>query len=104
MEYNLALQSISNKTNKDPLDRVQSQAVHFVSGGMCSTPTAACEIHTNIEPLGLQGDAAVMNRVKRYKRSDKSHPNRQLIDTWKPAGRLKQKSLMDIATYLHEKQ
>ncbi|GFS18038.1 RNA-directed DNA polymerase from mobile element jockey [Elysia marginata] len=31
MEYNLALQSISSKTNKDLLDRVQSQAVHFIS-------------------------------------------------------------------------
>ncbi|GFS09379.1 reverse transcriptase-like protein [Elysia marginata] len=103
MEYNLALQSISSKTKKDLLDRVQSQAVHFISGGTRSTPTAACEIHTNIEPLGLRRDAAVMNMVERYKRSDKSHPNRQLIDTWKPTGRLKQKSVMDIATYLQEK-
>ncbi|GFR92890.1 reverse transcriptase-like protein, partial [Elysia marginata] len=72
MEYNLALQSISSKTNKDLLDRVQSQAVHFISGGMRSTPTAACEIHTNIEPLGLGRDAGVMNMVERYKKSDKS--------------------------------
>ncbi|GFR84197.1 reverse transcriptase [Elysia marginata] len=68
MEYNLALQSISSKTNKDLLDRVQSQAVHFISGGMRSIPTAACEIHTNIEPLGLRRDAAVMNMVERYKK------------------------------------
>ncbi|GFR75153.1 retrovirus-related Pol polyprotein from type-1 retrotransposable element R1 4 [Elysia marginata] len=81
MEYNLARQSISSRTNKDLLDRVKSQAVHFISGGMRSTPTAACEIHKNIEPLRLQRDAAVMNMVERYKRSDKSHSNRQLIDT-----------------------
>ncbi|GFR93496.1 RNA-directed DNA polymerase from mobile element jockey [Elysia marginata] len=103
MEYNVALQSISSGTNKDKLDRIQSQAVHFISGGMRFTQTAACEIHTNIEPLRLQRDEAVMNMVERYKRSDKSHPNRQLIDTWKPTGRLKQKSVMDIATYLQEK-
>ncbi|GFS16740.1 hypothetical protein ElyMa_006804500 [Elysia marginata] len=103
MEYNLALQSISSKTSKDLSDRVQIQAVLFISGGMRSTPTAACEIHTNIKPLGLRRDAAVMNVVERYTGSDKSHPNRQLIDTWKPTGRLKQKSVMDIATYLQEK-
>ncbi|GFS01258.1 reverse transcriptase-like protein [Elysia marginata] len=93
----IALQSISSKTNKDLLDREQSQAVHFISGGMHSTPTAACEIHTNIEPLGSE------YMVERYKRSDKTHPNRQRIDTWKPTGRLKQKSVMDISTYLQEK-
>ncbi|GFR83089.1 reverse transcriptase-like protein [Elysia marginata] len=87
MEYNLTLQSISSKKNKDLLDRVQSQAVHFISRGMRFTLTAACEIHTNIEPLGLRRDAAVMNMIERYKRSDKSHPNRQLIYTWKPTGR-----------------
>ncbi|GFS18314.1 reverse transcriptase-like protein [Elysia marginata] len=103
VKYNLALQSISSKTNKDLLDRVQSQAVHFISGGMRSTPTAAFEIHTIIEPLGLRRDAAVMNMVDRYKSSDKRHPNEQLIDTWKPTGRLKQKSVMDIAIYLQEK-
>ncbi|GFS13908.1 hypothetical protein ElyMa_001409300 [Elysia marginata] len=76
-----------------PTRRVQSQAVHFISGGMPSTPTAACEIHTHIEPLGLRRDAAVMNMVERYKRSDESHPNRQLIDTLKPTSRLKKKLL-----------
>ncbi|GFR90459.1 hypothetical protein ElyMa_002568800 [Elysia marginata] len=75
------IQSISSKANKDLLDIVQSQAVHFISGGMHSTPTGACEIHTNIEPLRLRKDAAVMNMAERYKRSGKSHPNRQLIDT-----------------------
>ncbi|GFS24435.1 hypothetical protein ElyMa_005157100 [Elysia marginata] len=61
------------------------------SGGMRSTPTAACKIPANIKPLGLRRDADVMNMVERYKRCDNSHPNRQLVDTWKPIGRLKQK-------------
>ncbi|GFR94444.1 hypothetical protein ElyMa_004403200 [Elysia marginata] len=94
---------IYQQQDKDLLDRVQSQTVHFISGGMRYTPTAACEINTNIKPLGLRRDAAVMNMVERYKRFDKSHPNRQLIDTWKPTGRFKKKSVVNIAIYPKEK-
>ncbi|CAL1527742.1 unnamed protein product, partial [Lymnaea stagnalis] len=37
--------------------KVQSQADHFISRGLRSTPKAACEIHSNIEPLNLRRGA-----------------------------------------------
>ena len=49
MEYSLALQALSSRTNQQSLDKVQNNALRFISGGLKSTPTAACEVHTNVE-------------------------------------------------------
>ena len=68
MEYNLPLQSISSDTTQASLDKVESSAVHFIAGAMRSTSTAACHIHTNIQPLGLRREAAVIEMTERYKR------------------------------------
>ena len=92
MEYNLPLQSIASETTQSTLDRVESQAVHFISGGMRSTPTAACHIDTNIEPLKLRREAAVVEAVERYRREDEDHPNKTIVETWKPNNRIKQNS------------
>ena len=53
LEHNLALQSICSLTLQEKLEKVQNEAVKFISGGMKSTPIAACEIESNIEPLNL---------------------------------------------------
>ena len=100
MEYNLALQSISSKTTQASLDKIQNEATRFVSGGMRSTPTAACEINANIQPLKFRRNAAVINMVERYKREDINHPNRILTENWKPIDRIQQKSILSVATEL----
>ena len=48
MEYNLPLQSITSETTQSTLDKVESQAVHFITGGLKTTPTAACHIDADI--------------------------------------------------------
>ena len=50
-DYNIVLQNICSKSLKNSLDPVQNQAICLISGEMRTSPTAACEIHTNIEPL-----------------------------------------------------
>ena len=66
MEYSLALQTISSKTAQESVDKVQNHALRFISGGLRSTPTEACEIHTNVEPLHLRREAAVVEMTERY--------------------------------------
>ena len=70
---------------------------------MRSTPTAACEIHTNVEPLDLRREAAVMEGFERFKRLDANHPNRKLVESKRPKQRLKQNSILDIAEKLSNK-
>ena len=103
MEYNLPLQAISSDTTLDTLDKIESQAVHFISGGMRSTSTAACHIETNIQPLGLRREAAVLEMVERYKRADETEDNTKLINSWKPNTRIKQKSILKVEKALQEK-
>ena len=103
MEYSTVIQAPCSKTVLDSIEKVQSQAVHLISGGLRSTPKAACEIHTNIEPLNLRREAAVIQMVERYRRLDKQHPNRQIVEKWTPHKRIKHKSILDIAFKIEEK-
>ena len=52
-DYNLVLQNLCSNTQKNSIDTVQNQALRLISGGMRTTPTAACEVHTNIKPLEI---------------------------------------------------
>ena len=70
---------------------------------MRSTPTSACEIHTNVEPLKFRREAAVIEGVERYKRLEKDHPNRKLVENTRPNLRLKKKSILDLAEDLQGK-
>ena len=103
MENTLALQSICSESLKQNLDKVQNDAVKFISGGMKSTPIAACEIDCNIEPLELRREAAVLEMVERYRRTEDSTPNKSIIDNWKPNDRIKQKSILKVEKILQEK-
>ena len=94
LEYNSALLTTCAKTNVKSLDRVQNNALRLISGGMRSTPSSACEIHTNVEPLEMRRDMAAMEVYERNKRMNKHHPNKQLVDNWKQKQRLKQKSVL----------
>ena len=103
MDYTLALQSISSKSTITSLDKIQNNALRFISGALRSTPTAACEIHTNVEPMHLRRQAAVVETTERYKRLDENHPNRQLIEAPRPTQRIKKKSILTVADNLKDK-
>ena len=94
-DYNLVLQNLCNDATKKSLDAVQNHALRFISGGMRSSPTAACEIHTNIEPLEIRRKRAALELYERSKRLERNHPNRILVDKWSPTQRLKTPSILD---------
>ena len=100
LEYAQPIQTAACESNTDNLDKIQNQALRLVCGGMRSTPTAALEIDANVEPLRLRRERAVLQSVERYRRFDKDHPNRVLVDTWTPLTRLKQESPLHIAKQL----
>ena len=102
MDYALPIQAIASKANRESLDKIQNQSLRLICGGMRSTPSAACEIDANVEPLDLRRERAVLESVERYKRMDESHPNRRLVETWRPSYRLKQKSPLHIADNLNK--
>ena len=80
LDYNISLQNISSKSNKESLDKVQNQALRFICGGMKSAPTSACEIDSNVEPLELRRKKAALDLYERSKRLERNHPNRTLVD------------------------
>ena len=51
LEYSSAALSTATHTNLATLDKVHNQAFRFISGAMKTTPTSACDIECNIEPL-----------------------------------------------------
>ena len=89
MDCAMPIQAVASKSTRESLDKVQNQSLRLVCGGMRSTPSAACEIDANVEPLGLRRERAVLECVERYKRMDFTHPNRKLVDTWRAPNRLK---------------
>jgi ribonuclease HI len=100
MDYCLPLQTVSCKTATDAVDRVQNQALRLICGGMRSTPTAACQIDANVEPLDLRRNKSLLEAIERYRRADQGHPNRKLVENWKQNNRLQQESPLDISTKL----
>ena len=103
MEYNIALQSISSDSTQASLDKVESSAVHFIAGAMKSTSTAACHIHTNIQPLCFRRDAAVLEMTEKYRRQEKHIPNSKIVNNWKENTRLKKRSILKVEKKLQEK-
>ena len=96
MDYNIVLQNICSKNTKESLDKVQNQALRLICGGMRSSPTAACEISANVEPLEKRRKKAALELYERAKRMDPSHPCRNLVDKWKGLSRLHQKSVLHV--------
>ena len=103
MEYSLALQTISSQTTQQSIDKVQNHALRFISGGLKSTPTAACEVHTNVEPMRLRREAAVVETLERYHRQSDDHPNKKLVNKQRPKQRIKKKSILSVAEGLKDK-
>ncbi|MCG8431457.1 MAG: hypothetical protein MJA29_09835, partial [Candidatus Omnitrophica bacterium] len=74
MDYGLSLQSIASQQLRSSLDGVQNQALRFICGGLRSSPTAACEIDSSLEPMDLRrereresnlGDSRKIQEVRR---------------------------------------
>ena len=99
LEYSNAALSTATHTNLATLDNVQNQALRFISGAMKTTPTSACGIECNIEPLDIRRDAAIVTTYERYQRLE-HHPNKALIQTWRKKTRIKQQSYLTRATTL----
>ena len=100
IDYNIALQNACSTSTKQELDKVQNQALRLICGGMRSTPTAACEIASNIEPLEIRRKKAALQLYERAKRMEKNHPCKKLVDEWKNISRLKQKSVLHVTEEL----
>ncbi|GFR61992.1 reverse transcriptase-like protein [Elysia marginata] len=86
--YNLCPQASSSKTVQSEIDRVQNHALRFICGGMRSTPTAACEIHARIEPLGLRREKATLKMYEKAQRMNPHHPAKLLVESWKKKDRI----------------
>ena len=97
MGYNLPLQTIASKGAVLSLDKVQNQAPRLICGAIRTTPTAACEIDANIKPKDVTRKRSLIETVERHRRQEPDHPNRKLIETWKPVGRIQLKTLLDVA-------
>ena len=63
LEYSTAALSPATHTNLATLDKVQNQALRFISGAMRTIPTSSCEIECNIEPLDICRDAAIVTTL-----------------------------------------
>ena len=97
IDYNIVLQNMCSKSAKQKIDKIQNQALRLICGGMRSSPTAACEISANIEPLELRRKKAALDLYERAKRLEPSHPCRKLVERWKGISRLQQKSVLHVA-------
>ena len=104
LDYSAPLQATASISNQEKLDRKQSQAVHFICGALRSTPTSACEIDSNIEPLKIRRERITSLTLERFKRLEESNPCRKMVDTWKPLDRMKKSSFLKEATKLSEKE
>ena len=89
LDCNMSLQISISKSRQEELNKIQNNALRLITGGLKSTPTAAAEIMTNIEPLEMRREKATIETFERSKRMPTSHPSRKLVDTWKPKNRIK---------------
>ena len=96
IDYNIVLQNTCSKTTKQGLDKVQNHALRLICGGMRSSPTSACEISADVEPLEIRRRKAALELYERAKRMEPNHPCRALVDKWKHLSRLQQKSVLHI--------
>ena len=99
LEYSSAALSTATHTNLATLDKVQNQGLRFISRATRTTPTSACEIECNIEPLDNRRDAAIVTTYECYQRLE-HHLNKALIQTWTKKTRIKQQAYLTRAIAL----
>ena len=90
-DYSAPLQATASNTNQKKLDRLQNQGLRFVCGGLKTTPTSACEIDANVEPLRLRRERYTALTLERCHRLEQDKPCRQMVEEWEPIDRIKKK-------------
>ena len=70
--------STCSEDNQNSLDKIQNSALRLVN-----TPTAACEIHANVEPLGKRREKVALELVFEKTKST-SCDNPTMVDNWEP--------------------
>ena len=101
-DYSAPLQATASKSNTDELDRLQNQGLRFVCGALRTTPSSACHIDANVEPLRLRRERSTALTIERYKRMEEDNPCRKMVENWKPSERIKKPSFLKVATQLAE--
>ncbi|XP_055880471.1 uncharacterized protein LOC129925234 [Biomphalaria glabrata] len=100
IEYSYTVQDYASKTALESLDRVQAQALRFICGTFRTSPTNAAEILTNVAPLHLRRERAVLTAYERYKRGDSRLPTSILVRQWRERNHIKMRSFLHIAANL----
>ena len=88
LDSNMSLQITWSNSRKEEINKVQNNALRLICGGMKTTPTAACEITTNVEPLDMRREKAALETFERCKRMNAKHPAKKLVDNWRPKNRM----------------
>merc|ERR1711923_391296 len=82
------------------LDWLQNQGLRFVCGALKTTPSNACEIDVDVEPLRLRRERSTALTLERFKRMEGDNPCKQMVDHWEPKERIKKTSFLKAATQL----
>ena len=98
LDYSAPLQVTASNYNQKKLDRKQNEALRFVCGALRTTPTSACEIDANVEPLNLRRERSAALTLERFKRLEEDNPCKIMTTEWTPKGRIKKTSFLKKAT------
>merc|ERR1711879_1121206 len=74
LDYSAPLQITASKHNQKKLDCKQNEALRFVCGALKSTPSSACEVDANIEPLNIRRERNAALTEERFKRMEEDNP------------------------------
>ena len=75
MEYGSEVVSLSSRATLAKFDTVQNNALRTITGGPKSTPIAAMQLQTGVEPLESRRDRYTLKFWERAKRVDRNHWN-----------------------------
>ena len=103
LDCNMSIQMTCSKIRQEGLDKIQNNALRMICGGMKTTPTAATEVMTNVEPLSMRREKSTIEAYERCKRMPDNHPARQMVDKWKPQNRIKAQSILHHSERLGKK-
>ena len=101
-DYSAPLQATASNTSQRKLDRLQNQGLRFVCGALKTTPSSACEIDANVEPLRLRRERSTALTLERFRRLEPDNPCREMVENWEPTNRIKKKSFLKTSTILAE--
>ena len=101
LEYGSTAWSSAAKTNLQRLDKVQNQAMRIITGAMRSTPIAAMEEVTGIQPLQKRRDLKIVLQSEKFK-CQQRHPMNGRFQKLN-RGRIQRESFVSQAKKLEEK-